>query len=383
MINLVKDTIDQNDLNKLIEWLKTNPKLTKGELTIEFENKWSKWLNRKYSVYLNSGSSANLAMIYSLLYSDRLKNKKVVVPSVSWVTTVSPVIQAGLTPILCESDSDTLGVDVNHLEQICKTEKPAALLIVHVLGFPNKMDKIKEICNKYDVILLEDSCESIGSYYKFDKTGAFGLMSTFSFYFGHHMSTIEGGMVCTDDEEIYNILLSLRSHGWNRDMNQKYKDKFNEKYKVNDFKSLYTFYYPGFNLRSTDLQAYIGLIQLEKLDYINEKRNENYKLYHSLIKNDYWKIKDYEYNYISNFAYPIITDKIDNLVSELTKNKIETRPLVCGSIGSQPFWSDIYGEHIFEFSDKVDKLGLYLPNNHQIGEKEITFISDVVNKAIN
>jgi len=382
-IPLVKDTIDKKDIKLLRKWLKTNPKLTKGSLTIEFEKKWSKWLGVKYSVYLNSGSSANLAMVYSLILSKRLKNNKIVVPSVSWVTTVSPTIHLGLTPILCECDKDTLGIDLEHLEYLCKTENPSSLIIVHALAFPNKMDEILEICNKYDVQLLEDSCESIGTEYKGNKTGTFGLMSSFSFYFGHHMSTIEGGMVSTNNEELYNILLSIRSHGWSRDLEENEQTKLKNNYNITDFKSLYSFFVPGFNLRSTDLQAFIGINQLNKIDKHNKIRNKNYKLYQKNIKNDYWKITDYDYNYISNFAYPIISPKIDDIVKELNNNNIDNRPLICGNIGNQPFWIDMYGKQSFDFADNVDKYGLYLPNNHQITKDEILFICDIVNKKIN
>ena len=138
-IQLVKNTIDKDDLIKLTEWLSTNPQLTKGKLTIEFENKWSSWLGRKYSVFVNSGSSANLAAIYSLILSNKLKNKKIVVPAVSWVTTVTPAIHLGLEPIMCDCDMDNLGLNIDNLKQIIKDEDPAAIILVHVLGFPNHM----------------------------------------------------------------------------------------------------------------------------------------------------------------------------------------------------------------------------------------------------
>jgi CDP-6-deoxy-D-xylo-4-hexulose-3-dehydrase len=379
-IKLVNDTIDSNDIKKLINWLETNPRLTKGELTVEFEKKWSTWLGTKYSVYLNSGSSANLAMVYSLLVSGRLKNKKIILPSVSWTTTVTPSIHLGLEPILCEADKDTLGVNIDHLEELFKTHNPAALMIVHVLAFPNKMKEIVELCKKYDVILLEDSCESIGSTYDGKKTGTFGLMSSFSFYYGHHMSTIEGGMVSTDDEEIYKILLSIRSHGWDRDFDPEYQKQIREKYNVSDFRAFYTFYYPGFNLRSTDLQAFIGLSQLDKIDDFSKKRNENYKTYQSLIQNDYWKIEDNDNCFYSNFAYPIITPQISKLASELISSGIECRPLVCGSIGLQPYWKNLYGETSFDFADIVHNYGLYVPNNQDLTFDEIKFVCDIINK---
>jgi dTDP-4-amino-4,6-dideoxygalactose transaminase/intein/homing endonuclease len=852
MISLVKDTIDKQDINDLISWLNENPRLTKGEKTIEFEKIWSEYTGVKYSVYVNSGSSANLAMAYALQVSGHLRNKVVLAPAVSWVTTVSPFIQLGYNVKLFDCDKDTLGPDIEDLKRLIKKHKPSVMIFVHVLGFPSKMKEIQELCKKYDVVLLEDSCESIGSTYDNKKTGSFGLMSSFSFYFGHHLSvspytqipyldennifnidniesiyneynmninkikilsfdkdyntiynqpyniikhkienkkilrlklftnrqvditedhcvfsydkndfkiiekkgneikkgdyilvpsklphpellnelnfidfckktkdkffvinydiqdvnnlkfkwdskenrqkdnwkkrkvlpleflkkettdlkialkntpkskyistkykitndlcrligyfiaegsygdgglnfsfntneieyindvkniiknifnldvfnsiieeknsctiqiysttlriffeeflnikigasnkripnfiyhssesckisflygyfcgdgsqtdtrinvtsvsknlisdisylfnmlglngsiqesfqkersvkkikikklkiqysftlnhvqlfdghleidkktefshphkrltfpishnrdykcvdyiknfkndnlndfinsdlmllkvielneiipeyeyvydfcvnnlenfiggnqpiclhnsTIEGGMICTDDFNMYNILKAIRSHGWDRDLDEPFKSELKRDYGVDDFKDLYTFYFPGFNLRSTDLQAYIGMLQMDKIDNVVSTRNENYKLYHENIKNDYWKIKPTENSFVSNFAYPIITPKIDKLVKVLKDNYIETRPLICGSIANQPFWTDRYPTHEYKMADDVDKLGLYLPNNHNLTKEEILFVCKIVNGVLN
>jgi len=413
MIQLVKDTIDKQDIVNLISWLSTNPRLTKGDLTIKFEKLWSKYTGVKHSVYVNSGSSANLAMAYALQVSGRLKNKVVIAPAVSWVTTVAPFIQLGYDVKLCDCDKETLGLDPVHLEKLIEEYDPSVVIFVHVLGFPNKMNEIKKLTDN-KCILLEDSCESIGSTYDTNKTGTFGLMSSFSFYFGHHISTIEGGMISTDDDEMYNILKSIRAHGWNRDLDEPYKTIIKGDTDVDEFKDLYTFYYPGFNLRSTDLQAYIGLLQMDKIDTIVDNRHSNYMLYHNNIKNDYWKIKPTENSFVSNFAYPIITPKIKELVKALKDNNIETRPLICGSIANQPFWIESVTKQMDEFNDEiddfncfildkedeimkikcqshdefkmaeeVDKFGLYLPNNHQLTEEEILFVCDVVNGVLN
>lgn len=381
-IPLVRDTISKSNIDNLIDWLKTNPILTKNKVTIQFEKEWSDYLGCKYSVYVNSGSSANLAMIYALIQSKRLKNNKVIVPAVSWTTTVTPVIQFGLEPILCECDKETLGIDTNHLEKIIIEHNPSVLMLVHVLAFPCKMDEILELCKKHDILLLEDSCESIDSTYKGIKTGNFGLMSTFSFYYGHHMSTIEGGMICTNDEEIYRLLISLRSHGWDRDLDQAYQKKLRKENKVTDFRALYTFYYPGFNLRSTDLQAFLGLEQLKTMEEFSKIRNRNFKIYHSNIKNNFWKIRDYDYCFYSNFSYPIITPKINELVKELKSSNVESRPLICGSIGKQPYWMNLYGETNLEFANLVHDFGLYLPNNHQMTEDEVLGLCNIVNNVL-
>jgi CDP-6-deoxy-D-xylo-4-hexulose-3-dehydrase len=381
-IKLVKDTIDNIDIEKLISWLKTNPRLTKDKLTAEFEKKWSEWLGVKYSVFVNSGSSANLAAIYSLILSGKLKNKKIVVPSVSWVTTVSPAIQLGLEPIMCECDIDNLGLDIEHLKEIIKNEKPSAIILVHVLGFPNHMDEIVSLCEENEILLIEDTCESIGSKYNNKILGTFGNLSTFSFYFGHHMSTIEGGMVSTNDEDLYHILLSIRSHGWDRDLPEEKQNYLRKKYNVDDFRSLYTFYYPGFNLRATDLQAFIGLGQLEKLDTIVTNRNKNYERYKNEIKNNFWNISPPENSFVSNFSFPIITKNIKSLTEELIKNNIECRPLICGSINEHPFWYEKYGKQNLPNSKLVHEFGIYIPNNHQMTDDEINKVIKIVNENI-
>jgi len=381
-IDLVKDTIDFNDVKRLITWLETNPRLTKGDLTLEFEKKWSEWLGVKYSIFVNSGSSANLAAIYSLLLSGKLKNNKIVVPAVSWVTTVTPTIQLGMEPIMCDCDIDNLGLDINHLKEIIKNDNPSAIILVHVLGIPNHMDEILKLCKENDILLIEDTCESIGSKYNDKLLGTLGDLSTFSFYFGHHMSTIEGGMISTNDEDLYHILLSIRSHGWDRDLPKEKQNSLREKYGVDKFRSLYTFYYPGFNLRSTDLQAYIGLGQLEKLDMIVENRNKNFIRYKNEIKNTFWSISPPEGSFISNFSFPIITKNIKKLTEQLITNNIECRPLICGSINEHPFWYERYGKQNLPNSKLVHNYGLYLPNNHQMTDEEISKVIEVVNNHV-
>ena len=187
-IKLVNDTISNKDIDRLVEWLKTYPRLTKGEKTLEFEKKWSEWLGVKHSVFVNSGSSANLMMLYALKLAKKLRNNTVVVPALSWATDLAPVIQLGFKPKLVDANKENLSVDTNELEQIFKIEAPAALILVSVLGLPPNMTEIQHLCKKYGVYLLEDVCESLGSKHNGQKLGTFGEMSSFSLYFGHHMS---------------------------------------------------------------------------------------------------------------------------------------------------------------------------------------------------
>ena len=382
MIHLTNDTIDEKDVDRLIEWLKTYPRLTKGPMTKEFEEKWSKWLGTKYSVFCNSGSSANLLMLYALIRSGRLKNNKIVIPGLCWATDLAPVMQLNLEPILCDVAMENLAIDLNLLEKTFIEESPSTLLLVSILGFSPDMDAIKKLCEKYDVILIEDNCESMGTKYDNKKLGNFGEMTSFSTYFGHHMSTIEGGMVCTNDEELYNILLSIRSHGWDRDWTPEKQQEVRAKHNVTDFNSLYTFYHPGFNLRATDLQAYIGVGQLDKIDDWVIKREQNFQRFQSEIKNSYWKPIPLENSFTSSFCYPVIHPKRDEIVKALQEAEVEVRPLVCGTMGKQPFYVEKYGDKELPNCDVIDEFGLYVPNNPSLTDEEMTLIIDTINKVI-
>jgi len=245
------------------------------------------------------------------------------------------------------------------------------------------MDKIVKLCLEYNVTLLEDTCESMGSEYNGQKLGTFGKMSSFSTYFGHHISTIEGGFISTDDKDLYELLVCLRSHGWGRDLSKETQTKLQNKWGVSEFNSLYTFYHPGFNLRSTDLQAFIGLRQIDKLDDICIKRNKNFKLYKKYLDNDYCNIVSLDNTFVSNFAYPIIHPKRDTIVEELQKNGVEVRPMICGSMGTQPFYVKKYGRLELPNVSIIDRYGFYVPNHPKLTEEEIKLICNIVNSEIN
>ena len=382
MIKLVNDTISNEDIDSLVEWLKTYPRLTKGELTVELEKKWSKWLGVSNSVFCNSGSSANLLMLWALVEAGRIpRESKIVVPSVAWATDLSPVIQLGMTPLLCDVNLDDLSVDLDSLETLFKESKPQVLLLVSVLGLVPDMQSIVNLCNKYNVILLEDTCEGMGSKYNEKKLGTFGLMSSFSTYFGHHISTIEGGFISTDDEELYEVLKSIRSHGWDRDSSKSFSSSLRDEWGTSDFNSLYTFYYSGFNLRSTDLQAFIGLGQIDKLNQICDKRNANFKLYQKELKDFKPYISDKDSNFISNFAYPVIDRNRDLIVKRLIEADIEVRPMICGSMGSQPFYVKEFGKNIQRNASTVDSYGFYVPNHPGLNKEGILTITNIIKKT--
>jgi CDP-6-deoxy-D-xylo-4-hexulose-3-dehydrase len=382
-IDLVQDTIDNKDIDNLIQWLSTYPKLTKGEKTIEFEKKFSEWIGCKYSVFVNSGSSANLLMLYALKVLNKLKNNKICVPSLCWATDLAPVLQFDMEPLLVDCNMENLSVDLSHLEKLFIEEQPSALILVSVLGLSPDMYKIVDLCKKYDVILLEDNCESQGTMYDGIKLGNFGLMSSFSTYFGHTMSTIEGGLIVTNDEDIYHTLLQLRSHGWDRDLPKEKQLELRENNSIDEFSALYTFYVPGFNVRSTDLQAQIGIQQLLKVDGMIKNRNNNFFYYKSKLEGKIWFPITELGSYTSSFAIPVIcksSEEKSKLIKELTDNNITCRPLIAGSMGTQPFYTKIYGENKLSNCSKLDECGIYVPNHDKMTTEDIDIICNILLK---
>lgn len=384
-IPLVKDTIDKDDIDNLIAWLQTYPKLTKGERTIEFEEAWSQWIGCKYSVFVNSGSSANLLMLYALVELYKLRNKKVVVPSLAWATDLAPVMQLGFQPLVVDCNLSNLSVDLNHLEFLFINEKPAAMLLVSVLGLCPDIAGVVELCKKHGVILLEDNCESQGTKFDGVKLGNFGLMSSFSTYFGHTMSTIEGGMICTNDKAVYDMLKQLRSHGWDRDLDKNRQEELRKEWAVDDFSALYTFYVPGFNVRSTDLQAVIGLNQLQKVDSMIEQRNKNFKKFRELLTPYTWFPLEEENSFTASFCIPIIAktkSEKERIANALISNNVECRPLICGSMGTQPMYIKEYGRLELPNVSIVDNFGMYIPNHPKLTNEEIEFMCNCILTAI-
>jgi CDP-4-dehydro-6-deoxyglucose reductase, E1 len=378
---LAKETINKDDIDALIDWLKTYPRLTKWKLTEEFEKKWAEWIGTKYAVNVNSGSSANLLMFYSLIVLDKLKSKKVIVPSIGWATTISPVIQFGLEPIMVDADPITFGIDLDETENLLKTNEIGAIIFVQQLGIPHQRDRLLELCKTYDVPLLEDACASLGSSYEDGtKVGQIGDMSSFSFYFGHQLSTIEGGMINTDDEELYHTLLMLRSHGWGKDLPKGlYKQKMIEN-NIDIFHEPFTFLVPGFNVRSTDLQAFLGCRQVDKADWMSHRRYENHLLYTKLLGNSF-EHQLYGNDKPASISFALLAENGEHrkeIVNRLIENGIETRIFSAGNLGLHPFWKERYGEFHGKTADKIHSCGFYLPNYPELTDDDINFISGVV-----
>lgn len=382
MIKLVSDTIDRQDINALVEWLQQEPipRLTKGELTVELEKKWAKKIGTRYSVFVNSGSSSILLTLAALKYSNKLKNNKIIVPGLSWATDVSSPMLLGYETYMCDCNLKDLSCDLNHLEELFKEHAPSTFILVSPLGLVPDMDRIVDLCNKYDVILLEDVCESMGSKYQNKYLGSFGLASFYSMYFGHHLSTIEGGFINTNDEDLYHLLLMIRSHGWDRDLPKNIQKELRDKYKCTDFNSLYNFYVPGMNVRSTDLQAFIGLKAIDKLDDYSEKRRVNFKHYIKLIKNNKLELIENENDFVSSFAIPILNLKRDDIIKELQDNNIEVRPLIAGNMANKPMWYNENKIPSLPNCESLDEFGFYIPNHQDLTYNDIELITNIINR---
>jgi CDP-6-deoxy-D-xylo-4-hexulose-3-dehydrase len=380
MIKLVSDTIDRQDINALIEWLQQDPipKLTKGELTKELEEKWAKKIGTKYSVFVNSGSSSILLTLAALKEFGKLKNNKIIVPALSWATDVSSPMLLDYNVLMCDCNLTDLSCDLESLEKIFQKENPSVLILVSPLGLVPQMDKVVELCEKYDVILLEDVCESMGSKFNGKYLGSFGFASFFSMYFGHHLSTIEGGFINTDDEDFYHLLLMMRSHGWDRDLPKWKQQELREQHNCTDFDALYNFYVPGLNLRSTDLQAFIGLRAIEKLDDYSTKRNENFEYYINKLKTNKLKLNQKINDYVSSFAIPIVNSKRNDIIRDLVDNNIEVRPLIAGNMANKPMWKgDKKGLNNCEL---LEEQGFYIPNHQDLSKEDIDIIVNIINK---
>ena len=383
---LAADTITREDLHALANWLKSEPapRLTMGPLVKEYEEKWSQWLGRKYSISCSTGSDANDLMYYALLSSGRLKNMKVIVPSAAWVTSISPAMRFGFEPIMCDADYDTWALSRSHLRQLLKEHHPGTVMLVHVLGVPHNMDDLMELKIKYGFFLLEDTCAAIGSSYHGQKVGTFGDMSSISTYYGHQTPTVEGGVVFTDNKDFHNLLLMLRSHGWVAHLDAKTRAEQLKKYEIEDIGTHFHFIEAGFNSRFTDLQAFLGLRQLDRFEWNIQKRFENHCLYKQLLGGLFTsQVYDNKTTVCSIHFCALAADHKERnaIVKALEGVGIETRPFTSGNQGLQPYWFRKYGKFSASMADKLYHCGFFLPNHPFLKKEDVEYVCSVAIKT--
>lgn len=387
MIKLIKSTFhkESDTKKKLVSFISNAEVMSFGPECIKFEGLFAKWQGRKECVFVNSGSSANLAIIQALLNLGRIKQgDKVGFSALTWSTNVMPLIQLGLEVVPIDVELDTLNVSSEQLKKTLKTTDIKMLFLTNLLGFCDDIDEIKAICDERGIVLAEDNCESLGTVYKGTKLGNLGVASTFSFYVGHHMSTIEGGAVCTDDPELADMLRIVRAHGWDRNLAEKNQQKIRDKYKVNSsFYSRYTFYDLGYNLRPTEINGFIGNTQVPYLDEIVSTREKTFLKVAKTIYSQpdrFYPIRYDHIDVVSNFAFPVIckTKKIRDELVEKCNGKIEIRPIVGGDMTKQPFFSKHASATLMNSNaGLIHEQGLYFGNNPELTEEEITTILSV------
>jgi len=376
---LSDDTWGKEEINAILEVI-TSGKFTMGDRVKAFEKAFSEYFGSKYAIMVNSGSSANLVLISALLYSGKInKGDEIIVPAVSWSTTYFPLIQNGLKIKFVDIDRETLNIDISKLERaISKNTK--AIFAVNLLGNPNNFELLFDICQKYNLLLIEDNCEALGAKYNSKYTGTFGIAGSFSFFYSHHICTMEGGMVATDDKELYEYMLSLRAHGWTRNL-----PKDSEIYQKNpdEFYELFNFILPGYNLRPLEIEAAIGIEQLKKVDKIIENRRENAQYFKERLDNMRIYDTQKEIGESSWFGFPIILKekyqgKRDLVVNFLKEKGIEVRPIVAGNFLRNPVIKyldyDISGN--VKNSDYIHDNGFFVGNHSVVDYDGISYLMD-------
>ena len=385
--SLASSSWDAAEYEALQRVIKSN-QYTMGAEVRAYEKAFAEKLGAQYAVMTSSGSAANLLMTATLFYTEDLQRRlvrgdEVIVPAVGWSTSYFPLQQHGLRLIFVDIDRDTLNYDLDQLRQAIN-ERTKAVLAVNLLGNPNDFNEIDAILKGSTAVLLEDNCESLGAELAGRQAGTFGLMGTFSSFFSHHISTMEGGCVVTDDEELYHIMLSLRAHGWTRDLphynrvsGEKSTDPFDESFK---------FVLPGYNLRPLEMSGALGTEQLKKMPDLIRVRRDNAAYLKNVVSNDLGVTIQKEIGESSWFGFSLVVNEGErftrnDLVKELSRSEIECRPIVTGNFLKNKKVLSYFDYSIFDEvsnAEYVDKNGLFVGNHHYPLEDEINLLGEAL-----
>jgi CDP-6-deoxy-D-xylo-4-hexulose-3-dehydrase len=383
---LMRNNILRVDIEALLDFLVPElPILTQASQVEAFEREWSHWLGVDFSVLVNSGSSANLLTLTAL--KETCGTGEVIVPPLTWVSDIASVVQCGFTPVFVDVNPRTLGMDTRQVSKKI-TPRTKAVFLTHILGY-NALDAefLAEL-KSLDVPLIEDVCESHGATFAGRKLGTFGLMSNFSFYYAHHMSTIEGGMISTNDERLYETLRMLRSHGMVRESKSvELKQRYREAYP--DLNPEFIFAFPGYNLRSTEINAVIGRSQLKRLDENNNVRTENLQLFLENLDPARYQT-DFAVEGSCNYAFTLVLKRPDpvlceNVMRALRQHGVEFRRGTSGGGNQlrQPYLKKIVGNREFEKYPRVDHIhfyGFYIGNYPTLERNKILTLCSILNK---
>jgi len=387
MLKLIKSSFYHEAETKraLADFILNEEILSMNKECKKFEESFAQKQGRKYAVYVGNGSVANLLLIQSLLNTGQLKRgDKVGFSALTWPTNVMPLIQLGLVPVAIDCEVETLNVSPAKLNDYI--EDLSALFITNVLGFCDDLPGVKQLCNDNNILLIEDNCESLGSSINNTLLGNFGVASTFSFFVGHHMSTIEGGMVCTDDDKLYDYLVMGRAHGWDRNLSPESQQAFRSEAGIDDFYAKYTFYDIASNFRPTEINGFIGNTQMPYWDEIVSKRVANFHAYSAAMadNDDFYQYQLGHMDAVSNFSMPVIC-KTPELAEKYKKKfqdaEVEIRPVIAGNMTKQPFYTKYVDDQALRpNSDLVHANGFYFGNNPEMTEDEIALLCELLKK---
>jgi CDP-6-deoxy-D-xylo-4-hexulose-3-dehydrase len=381
----MRDNITPSDLEDVIQFLRQEvPVLTQSTEVKEFEREWSRWLGVRHSVFVNSGSSANLLTMAAL--RETFGSGEIIVPTLTWVSDIASVLQCGFSPVFVDINPRTLGMDTKQvLEKITPCTK--AVFLTHILGFNALDENILMELRARKIPLIEDVCESHGATFKRRKLGTFGLASNFSFYYAHHMSTIEGGVISTDDANLYDLLRMLRSHGMVREADSvEVKKSYVEKY--DDLNPDFIFAFPAYNVRSTEINAVIGRSQLKRLDENNRTRTDNFKLFLETLDPQKYQT-DFVTEGSCNYAFTLILKHADivlrdNVMTALRNAGVEFRRGASGGGNQlrQPYLKRLLGENECENYPHVNHVhfhGFYIGNFPGLEREKILALTKMLN----
>ena len=379
---LINDSITDGDKKALTDFINTpNQRFTNGRKVKEFETAWSEYVGCDFSVFVNSGASANYIMA-SIMKEEKGVGEVIVSP-LGWVSDVSPLINLGFTPVFVDVSMENMSITLDNIKAAV-TDKTVGVSLVHVLGFAAVTDEMKKFCDDNDLFFIEDCCESHGATYKGTKVGNFGDVSNFSFYFGHHITTIEGGMVCTNDERLYDYAKLFRSHGMTREASVQLQEQYERSRP--DLNPLFTFAVPGYNMRNQELNAVLGLEQLKRLNYNCDKRRDNFKSWVDSLNSDKFFV-DFHQNGNSNFALPLVLKEKDLELFEkccilLEEQNVEYRVGTAGggNQARQPYL-DKYNfiAHDLSNVDHIHDFGLYIGNHPELVDEDIVNLCKELN----
>ncbi len=385
MIPLMKNAfLNEFETKKaLADFILKADRLSMGAECLNFERKFAAYQGCKEAVLFNSGGSANLAMFQALKNLGKLKDAdRVGFSALTWSTNTMPIIQMGLIPVAVDCEVSTLNVMSHDLEERLQQTGMKALFLTNALGFTGDIDKVRAICQDRDIILIEDNCESLGTTLPSGRTGNFGVAASFSFFVAHHMSTIEGGMVTTNDQAFAEMLRIVRANGWDRNLTAQQQHKWRRKFNIeSEFEAKYTFYDLGFNMRPTEITGFLGQYQMQFLEENIKRRESNYLGLEKIMRenDDLIILKRDHITTLSTFAFPVVckTPELrEKYLARFAGAGIEIRPMIAGNMQRQPFYKK-YAKETYPLpgADFVHANGFYCGNYPELTETDLETIS--------